>query len=275
MNEDISPPKKSFPWLAVAVVGLLVVLVLPPAVIVGSHVFTPPTLTLASPLAEEPTQTFVQKPTTIYSPSDYISLSERYFADAQTLSQKRQQTDEDKKDILEKLQKAINTISEGINLYPNRSELWVQRASIYTTIQSIAPQAGKAAINDLEQAQRLSQHSPSSPSHPSLPSGLELIKDQQTMTRDVIVAAPDEATSPYEDAKESSAITGTAVIPASQTSLTVENIHVTDAAPIYVVPKSQTSTTLSVVSKIAGFGFTVALDSAQSVDIPFQYWVTK
>ena len=63
------------------------------------------------------------------------------------LSQKRQQTDEDNKDILRKLQKAIDTISEGINLYPNKAELWAQRANFYIALQTIAPQAKEAALH--------------------------------------------------------------------------------------------------------------------------------
>ncbi|MBI2404576.1 hypothetical protein HYV22_00125 [Candidatus Gottesmanbacteria bacterium] len=202
-------------------------------------------------------------------------MSQRYFADAYTISQKRQQTEEDKKEILANLQKAINTISEGISLYPNTAELWTQRANFYLAIQSIAPQAKEAALHDIEKAQSISQHSPSAPSSPSQPSGLELVKEEQVNSRDVIVAAPDEATSPYEDTKETSAITGTATIPAGQTTLTVENMYVTDESPVYVVPKTQIPAVLTVVKKISGSGFIVALDNAQTIDISFQYWVTK
>ncbi len=280
--DDVSAPKKSFPWLAVGIVGLLGILILPPVVVVGSRGFGAQPSTLVSPIAEAVVQPAPHR-AQVYSPSDYIALSERYFRDAYTLAQKRQQTEEDKKEIIGKLQQAINTISEGINLYPNRAELWVQRANFYTAVVSIAPQAQEAAIRDIEQAQRLSQHNslPSEASakegasQPSLPSGLEFIKDQQADSRDVIVAAPDEPTSPYQDAKESSAVIGTATVPAGQTELTVVQASVTDISPIYVVPKGQTNATITVVSKQAGVGFTVALDNAQNTDVPFQYWITR
>ena len=293
--------KKDNPYLFVVVVVVLFLLAIPPVVVFSTKLTQAPKAETVSPLSEASSVASVPPAggptpqgavaTKVYAPSDYLYVSQRYFSDAQTLSQKRQQTDEDKKEIIGKLQQAIDTISEGISLYPKRSELWTQRANIYTAIQGIAPLAGKAAASDLEHVQRLTSHKEQI--SPSL-QGLELVKDQQALrqssgqalrldagqaSRDVLVAAPDETTSPYKDSKESSAFSGTATMPAGQTSLTIENIHVTDAGPIYVVPMrqpaDQTNATLSVISKQTGKSFTVTLDNAQSTDVPFQYWVTK
>ncbi len=290
-GESVEPTKKNYEtnWMLFAALGLGIIALIPPVVIFTTRVATSPSL--VSPISEASlinSSHSTNATTTPYSPSYYISLSQQYFKDAYMLSQIRQQTDEDKKEITGKLQQAIDTISEGIYLYPKRSELWVQRANIYTAITGIAPLAKKAAIRDLEQAEYLSKHS--SPSQPSLPTGLDLVKEQQALrqssgqalrldagqaSRDVLVAVPDEATSPYQDTKESSAFSGTATISAGQTSITIENTSVTDAAPIYIVPKNQTNATLSVISKQTGKSFTVTLDNAQSTDVPFQYWVTK
>ena len=95
------------------------------------------------------------------------------------------------------------------------------------------------------------------------------------MTRDVVVAAPDAAPSPYSQTSESSAYSDTEVIPAGQTTVMISNARVTDASPVYVVAKGQTNATISVVSKQEGVGFTAALDNAQNTDVPFQYWVTQ
>ncbi len=271
-------------WISIFALGMGTLILIPPTYVLGSKTFAPPAATV-SPLSEaiappagEPTPQKVIA-AKIYAPSDYLYLSQRYFNDAYILSQKRQQTDEDKKEILRNLQKAIDTISEGIDLYPNNVKLWIQRANFYTSIQSIDPQAKNAALYDIQKAQSISQHNynqpPPADGSSDFLKGLEVVKDQQADSRDVIVAAPEEGTSPYEDSSQSSAFAGTAIIPAGQTSVTIENIHVTDAAPIYVVPTIQTNATLSVMSKNAGLSFLVALDNPQTTDIPFQYWVTK
>lgn len=268
-------PHLSYHLFGIALFSILVLI--PPAYVLGSKMFAPAP-ELVSPLSEvsssSPSLPSQPAATKVYTPSDYLYLSQRYFADAQMLSQKRQQTDGDKKDILGKLQKAIDTISEGISLYPNKAELWAQRANFYIAIQNIAPQAKEVALHDIEKAQSISQHT-STISTPNIPKGLELIKDQQADSRDVIVAAPGETSSPYEDTKETSAITGTGVFPAGQTEFTIANASVTDAAPVYVVPKTQTSGVLTVIKKIAGSGFMVALDTPQTTDVPFQYWITR
>ncbi len=280
------PPKRENTWLLVGVVVLAVVAMVPPAALMIVKAFPSSTdiaspiatgeSTIASPIATEPATS-----KTPYSPTYYIALSQRYFADAQTLSENRQQSDEDKKEIIAKLQLAINTISEGIATYPNRADLWVQRANIYMAIKTIAPQAEQAAIQDIQVAQRLTQHSPNpsippNPSGPSNPpSGLELVKDQQALARNVVVAAPGETPSPYSQTSESSASSGIATIPAGQTTIIIPDTNVTDASPIYVVPTTQTNATISVITKKAGESFTVTLDNVQTTDIPFQYWVTK
>ncbi len=275
-GESVEPTKKNHTtnWMMFAALGLGIIALIPPVVIFTTRVATSPSL--VSPISEASlinSSHSTNATTTPYSPSYYISLSQQYFQDAYMLSQIRQQTEEDKKEIIGKLQQAIDTISEGISLYPKRSELWTQRANIYTAIAGIAPLAGKAATSDLQQVQRLSTHREDQSTSPL--QGLELVKDQQANSRDVLVAVPDKATSPYQDTKESPAFSGPPIIPAGQTSITIENTSVTDAAPIYIVPKNQTNATLSVISKQTGKSFTVTLDNAQNTDVPFQYWVTR
>ncbi len=277
----MAPVQKSPKWFPITVVGALCLLATPPILVFANKTFSLPTA-VVSPLSQENfpvvTTTATTTNSTVYSASQYISLSQQYFQDAYTLSQNRAQSEEDKKEILGKLQKAIDIISEGINRYPNRSELWMQRASIYTAIIKVAPIAQEAATVDLKQAQALSQHSPNQPNppnHPNPPNGLELVKDQQALSGNVIVASPGETTSPYATNTDSSAFSATAILPAGQTSMTIQNTRVSDTGPIYIVPKTNTTAILSLTNKIAGQEFTVTVDKAQDIDIPFQYWVTR
>lgn len=295
IQQDIQTPvKPATNWLAVIMMVAGVVIVVPPTIIVAANAFSHQQTTIVSPVSSLaidlpdspnlPNHPDLPSSSSIYSPSDYLTLSQRSFNDAQILSQNRVQTDEMKKEILGKLQQSIDTISEGIKIYPNRSDLLTQRATIYIAIQSIAPEAVKLAQKDLEQAQLLSQHglTPDSPAEasakaglPSLPNGLELIKDQQALARNVIVASPQDGVNPYQQTTNSSATTGWASIPAGSVTIDVVNTLVTDSAPIYVVPEGQIDGTLSVVKKTSGKSFTVSLDKAISTDIRFQYWITK
>ena len=304
-----------------------------------------------------------------YTPSQYIYFSQSYFADGQAMSQNRQQSDEDKKQILAKLQQSLDTISEGIQQYPKRAELWAHRAAIERALTGITPNALASAIADMEQAYQLSPQnpdygktlsdlylkaqqldkatfyltqtqalkpndpqllynlaqlqvkagllaaanvsftkllplvtdanqkekvktekaaveqllsqagnipqSPLSPQSPqfSPPQGLELLPAQQTLSRELVVAAPDDSLSPYEDTVAGSAYSGSATLPKGQTSVTIENTRVSDTAPIYVTPQGATNATLTVASKKAGSHFVVSVDNPQQQDVNFQWWI--
>ena len=61
----------------------------------------------------------------------------------------------------------METISEGLTLYPQDDRLWAQRAKIYQGIASFTPQAEMAALADLEQARQLSPQNPNYPQNQS------------------------------------------------------------------------------------------------------------
>ena len=319
----------------------------------------------------------------LYSPSQYIYLSQSYFADGQTMSQNREQSEEDKKIILAKLQQSLDTIGEGIAQYPKRPELWAHRAAIKRALAGLSANAIPSAIADMEQAVALSPANPdytktlsdlylaqckspsgdantcrldqavvyltrtqtAKPNDAQLlyslaqlqvkagllksaqisfakllplvsdagqkqqvtrektaveqllakagetkfdqldkldqfdqnqsppPAGLELLPDQQVMSRELVVAAPDDGLSPYEDTVGSSAFSGSTTIPKGQTSVTVESTRVTDTAPVYVTPQGATNATLTVTTKKAGSHFVVSVDSPQTADLPFSWWI--
>lgn len=250
---------------------------------------------MVSPLADSSTPGVNQANSSPYSPSEYISRSTALFRDAETLSHNREQSEEDKRQILSNLQQALDTISEGIVTYPTRSELWAHRAAIERAVISISRSALSAAIADMIRAVELapenqeyariladlkgqgapeaSQASESS-SGRALPAGLELVPDGYTLSRELVVASPDEAASPYEDDVGGSAYSGTAAIPAGQTSVTIQTSRVTDA-PIYVTPEVTTNATLTVTTKTSGSYFVVAVDAVQEKDLPFNWWILE
>ena len=409
--EPATPPATiaTYLWLALTSAGILAVLTVP-VVLAFSPTFQKRLNLLASkgltfthqsevlsPVADEPSSPTITNPpvqsssANVYSPTQYIYLSQSFFSDGQALSQNRQQSEEDKKVILTKLQQAIDTISEGIGKFPKRAELWAHRATIEWSIASAFPNALPNAISDMEEAAKLNPQNPDytralsdlylaalransgnpensrnlldravyflartqeqKPNDPKIlynlaqlqtkagllknarisfvkllplitdptqkqqiesekanvekllaqenasarqrisastkentdaidamtpsspPSGLELTPDQQTMSRQLVVAAPGDTTSPYQDFIGSSAFSGTATISAGQTSITVEATRVTDTAPVYVTPMTTTNATLSVTTKKAGSHFTVSIDSPQPTDTPFQWWI--
>jgi Flp pilus assembly protein TadD len=93
----------------------------------------------------------------------YINIAQKFLARAEELSQSKSQTPPDKEKILIAVQNSLETISEGINHYPKDDRLYAQRAKIYQGISSFSPNALEAAVNDLEQARKLSPQNPSYP----------------------------------------------------------------------------------------------------------------
>lgn len=410
VSESTTPPEpktslSTYLWLGATSIGILAVLTVPVVLAFSPSLdfigpirpislMSPKKSAVLSPIADEqpspsnPTTPAAQSASTVYSPTQYIYLSQSFFSDGQALSQNREQSEEDKKVIIAKLQQAVDTVTEGIGKFPKRAELWAHRATIEWSITSAFPNALSNAIADMEEAAKLNPQNPDytkalsdlylthckinqqecrldravyylsrtqeqKPNDPTIlyslaqlqtkagllknaqisfvkllplitdptqkqqiesektavekllaqakeevsrvkyqvsenqkpdtltpdtlthpvPSGLELTPDHETMSRELVVAAPGNTTSPYEDTIGSSALSGTATIPAGQTTMTIENVHVTDAAPVYVTPTGATNATLSVTAKKAGSHFTVSLDSPQNTDTPFRWWI--
>jgi len=134
-------------------------------------------LVLTTPSEEKPIISPVAKELADSSPTPdfrevktaqaYIDNSQQFLARAEELSQNRNQDEEDKKEILSFVQKSLETISEGLALYPQDDRLWAQRAKIYQGIASFTPQAEIAALADLEQARQLSPQNPNYPKNQS------------------------------------------------------------------------------------------------------------
>jgi len=98
----------------------------------------------------------------------YINTSQQFLVRAEEKSQNKNQTEEEKKEIIALIKNALEVITEGINRYPQDDRLFAQRAKIYQGITSFAPQSIDAALTDLEQAHRLSPQNPNYPKMQSL-----------------------------------------------------------------------------------------------------------
>ncbi|PIS15067.1 hypothetical protein COT63_01890 [Candidatus Shapirobacteria bacterium CG09_land_8_20_14_0_10_38_17] len=128
------------------------------------------TLVLTLPKSEQPVITPLSKqraqnqsPQTspiAQNPSYYINTAQQFLVHAEERSQNQNQNETNKKEILVLVQSALDTINNGISIYPRDDRLFAQRAKIYQGIISFSPKAIEAAISDLEQARQLSPQNP-------------------------------------------------------------------------------------------------------------------
>jgi tetratricopeptide (TPR) repeat protein len=93
--------------------------------------------------------------------SQYITLSQEFLNQARLLANNNpNQTDEQKQAIIEKIERALDVINQGVQAYPLDDRVYSQRASIYQSLTSFLPEAVKFAINDLVQATKINQKNP-------------------------------------------------------------------------------------------------------------------
>lgn len=72
-----------------------------------------------------------------------------------------------------------------------------------------------------------------------------------------------------------SASIGEAVLKAGQLSVTINTGSVTAKSFIFVTPKSDISSPLTVSSQVAGTSFTVKINAAQATDVKFNWWIVN
>jgi len=144
-------------FLAIASLTALAVIISFTIVLSSKGESQPVITPLSKDLAKTPSRPLVQEATY------YINVAQKFLAKAEELSQNKNQTSQDKEKILIAVQNSLETINESISYYPEDDRLYAQRAKIYQGISSFSPNALEAAINDLEQARKLSPQNPGYP----------------------------------------------------------------------------------------------------------------
>ncbi len=314
------------------------------------------------------------------SVSYYIAVSQEFLNQARSLANNNpNQTQEQKQEIINKVDKALEIINQGIQAYPNDDRVYSQRASIYQSLVPFMSEASKYAIADLIQASQLNSKNPdyyrrlanlyrqagdfenaasnyfnahqlsptdsqtlydlaisleksgqidkairyydkliallptndqnledlkkqkanletllvnSSLEHLSEP-GMELIPEKPSETQpilgadelpleqvsiasQVIIATPEEkqAISSVLGQTQVNAKTGTSILPAGQTEVTIQNKHVANNKQIVIVPTSDTQNkVLYLLAKKANEWFKVAIDKPINQNIEFNWWI--
>ena len=93
--------------------------------------------------------------------SYYITTSQEFLNQASSLANNNSdQTIEQKQEIIDKVEKALAIINQGIQAYPQDDRVYAQRASIYQSLIPFIPKVGKRAIADLVQATQINSKNP-------------------------------------------------------------------------------------------------------------------
>ena len=93
--------------------------------------------------------------------SFYIETSQELLNQARfTANSNSEQTEKQKQEIIEKVKKAINLASEGVDAYPADDRIYAQRAEIYSSLASFVPESLNFAVIDLTQAIAINSKNP-------------------------------------------------------------------------------------------------------------------
>jgi len=93
--------------------------------------------------------------------SFYIETSQELLNQARfTANSNSEQTEKQKQEIIEKVKKAINLASEGVDAYPADDRIYAQRAEIYSSLASFMPESLNFAVIDLTQAIAINSKNP-------------------------------------------------------------------------------------------------------------------
>ncbi len=90
----------------------------------------------------------------------HITTSQLFLNQARSLAKNNQQTDEDKKKIIETINQALDLANQAIALYPYDDRGFVQRANIYIALIPFIPSSSELAVQDLKEATRLNGQNP-------------------------------------------------------------------------------------------------------------------
>lgn len=116
---------------------------------------------LISPVAKLAQEQQEQSTEPQQSISHYIIVSQEFLNQARSLANNNaNQTPEEKAEIVDKIEKALAVINQGVQAFPQDDRVYSQRASIHQSLTPFISEAGQYAINDLLQASQLNNKNP-------------------------------------------------------------------------------------------------------------------
>ena len=148
-------PKKSLIIISLGLGGFLLILTV--ASFIGIKIQAKPKI--VSPVAKiTQNKEDVEKQRSI---SYYITTSQGILNQARSLANNNpNQTLEDKQEIIEKVERALAVINQGIQAYPVDDRLYSQRANLYQSLIPFVTEAGQYAVNDLLHATQINGKNP-------------------------------------------------------------------------------------------------------------------
>lgn len=227
----------------------------------GEIAQTTPIIT-PSPSATPPTK----------STSELINLAQNYLDKAFELAKASNQTSLQKDEIIDTLDQSLNLTTQAINQDPRNPNGYVLRAQILTAVSTQNPSALVQAQKDLETAQNLSQGQPIT--LPESINPLNFLPDQQAIaSSDLILAAPENVVDSSTSGEISSnSFTTQISLPAGEKELVVNDRRITPSSYIYLIPETNTNTSIFVLSKGEG-QFTLATSSTVETDLTINYYI--
>jgi len=127
-----------------------------PAFVVASKSFSQSKKPLVSPVSENQNIANPKKPRETIS--YYIIGSQQFLEKARKLASNQNQTEEDKKEIMKYVEKALSLAEQAIDAYPEDGRGYAQKAQIYESL-TFLPQAKNLAILNFEKAAKLENNS--------------------------------------------------------------------------------------------------------------------
>lgn len=243
-----------------------------PAFLIILGAINQPTGTLVSPLPQgELTQATPTPQETDFNQS--INLAQNFFNKAVSLSKNQNQTETDKKDIIESLNQSLTYINSAINQQPQNPTGYFLRSQILASLGKINPNANQAAATDLEIAQKLSKGQ--EVTLPQAQNPIDLIPNQQAgLAQNIIIASPTETLAKEGQTQTSSDTTkGSVILPARKQEVIINNPQITANSPIYLISKNQNQT-VYIKSQSEGQAI-IAIQNPISTDLTIDYWITK
>lgn len=238
---------------------------------------------LLSPLAQDQPEEVKEEPERIYSLDYYLNLSQSFLEKATRLANDNQnQNKTEKLKIINTLNQSLKAVNQAIEYYPDQPEAYLTRAQLYQKIKHLWPEVDQLAKNDLEIANQLMVNSEQPPqpnsstenTHP-----LDFIPAQKAdLAQKITIAAPEEKKSIKDSESEitTNALSGTGVLPAQETEVTIQNQQLTPDSLVYVVPKGDIDNqVLYIKSRKNNQWFKVGLDQPNDKDIQFSWWIIK
>ena len=159
-----------------------------------------------------------------------------------------------------------------MSAYPQDPRSYQQRAAVLFSVAHLDPSVRPLAEQDLASAQALAGSD--TPPLPQINPLDTLPLEQAALSQNVIIASPDSPPTASAQTQTGSNVTkATAVLPAGQTELKIDNWNLKIDSVIYLIPTQSTQNhTLYIKSKTSG-SFILAIDQPLATDLAIDYWI--